>query len=104
MDITLIVEALLALLAATITLFLVPWLRNHTSAQQRIELVEWTLLAMQAAERIFKGRGRGDAKRAYVLRFLERKGFSIQYDGITHSARAVIEALMSELQQVDKEE
>ena len=88
MDITPFVCALILLVFAFIACFVIPWLRNKTSAAQRQELMAWISIAVRAAEQIFKGQGRGEEKMQYVLNWLEEHGFYVE----TTQLKAMIEA------------
>lgn len=77
MNITPIVEAILALVAAIITVFVIPWIKSKTTAQQREDIVAWVNVAVSAAEQIYNGPGRGKEKKKYVINYLNSKGFKI---------------------------
>jgi len=81
-DITTVIEAVLALIGALITAFLIPWIKSRTNAEKldRIEL--WVTVAVEAAEQIYTGSGKGAQKKAYVLEFLNSKGFDLDWDEI----------------------
>ena len=93
MDITAIVNAAIALLAAIITAVVIPWLRSRTTAAQRENIETWVQIAVAAAEQIFKGSGRGAEKKQYVEAFLFDKGLKI--DG--ESMDAMIEAAVAKI-------
>ena len=48
-DITPIVNAVIALLAAGVSVFLIPWIKSKTTDEQRKELLEWVKIAVAAA-------------------------------------------------------
>lgn len=75
-DLTPVLQAVVALASALITLFILPWLRRHTSAREREELLRWTDIAVEAAQQLHHQRQSSDRK-AYVQAFLERKGYDI---------------------------
>lgn len=81
-NITPILEALLLLIAAVITSFVIPWIKKKTTAAQQAELESWVTVAVTAAEQLFRGTGRGGEKKAYVLQFLESKGYVVDLDSI----------------------
>jgi len=88
MDITTIIEAVIALLSAIVTAVLIPWIRSRTTAQQQEELRAWIAIAVAAAEQIYTGGGRGAEKKAYVIQWLEAHGATMDADAID----AMIEA------------
>ncbi len=81
-DITTVIEAVLALIGALIAAFLIPWIKSRTNAEKldRIEL--WVTVAVEAAEQIYTGSGKGAQKKAYVLEFLNSNGFDLDWDEI----------------------
>ena len=92
-DITPIVNAVIALIAAMVSVFLIPWIKSKTTDAQRKELVEWVKIGVAAAEQLYKGQGRGEEKKQYVLDFLKQKGFTVDEE----SVNAAIEAAVSQL-------
>ena len=77
MNITPIVNAVVALAAAVVTAFIIPWIKSKTTAAQREEINEWVKIAVTAAEQIYKETGKGKEKKYYVLKFLEEKNLKI---------------------------
>ena len=73
-DITPIIESVAALIAALITAFVIPYIRSKTTAQQQAEINAWVKIAVSAAEQIYKGSGRGEEKKAYVIQWLREHG------------------------------
>ena len=76
-DLTSIANAVIALIAAIITAFVIPWIRSKTTAAQFEKIKMWVTVAVEAAEQIYTGSGRGAEKKAYVVEFLNSKGFKI---------------------------
>ena len=89
-DITSIVEAVLALIGAIITVFVIPWLKSKTHAAQLEKIKMWVTVAVEAAEQIYVGSGRGAEKKAYVLEFLKSKGFNLEWDEIDAMIEAAV--------------
>ena len=79
-DITDIVVAILGVLSAIITTVVVPWIKSKTNDQQQQQILGWVRLAVQAAEMIYKGPGRGQEKKAYVEAWLAERGIVADYD------------------------
>ncbi len=92
-NITPIVEALFALFAAIITAIVIPYIRSKTNAQQQAEINAWVKIAVNAAEQIFNGSGRGPEKKAYVLAFLMEHGMKLDEEKLD----AMIEAAVYDL-------
>ena len=82
MDITPVVNAVIALAAAVVTAFVIPWVKSKTTAAQREEINAWVKIAVTAAEQIYSGVGKGKEKKAYVLKFLEEKNLKIDEESV----------------------
>ena len=82
MDITPVVNAVIALIAAVVTAFVIPWVKSKTTAAQREEINSWVKIAVTAAEQIYSGIGKGKEKKAYVLKFLEEKNLKIDEESV----------------------
>lgn len=93
-DLTPIFEAVIALIAALITAFFIPFLKEKLGEIKYAKMLEWVTIAVNAAEMLYKGPGRGEEKKEYVIAFLEEKGFTADYDGLN----AMIEAAVLQLQ------
>lgn len=93
-DVTTIVNAVIALIAAIVTAFVVPWIKSRTTAQQREELIAWVKIAVAAAEQIYKD-NKGEEKKQYVLNFLENNGFSVDDDSVNAAIEAAVKQLNS---------
>ena len=76
-DITPILEGLLLLAATIVTYVLIPYIKAKTSKNQQEELENWVRIAVQAAEQIFRGSGRGVEKKQYVLDWLAKNGIKV---------------------------
>ena len=79
-DFTPVLEAVLALIAAIISVFLVPYLKSRTTIQQQMEISTWVAIAVEAAEQIYKGSGRGQEKKEYVIGWLEEHNITVDED------------------------
>lgn len=75
-DLTPIFQALIALVAALITAFLIPYIKTKMTAEQQKNLVQWVEFAVLAAEQLY-GSGMGQEKKAYVLEFLRQQGYTV---------------------------
>lgn len=93
-DITTIIEAVITLIVALITTFLIPYLRKKYDAETLATIRLWVKVGVKAAEQLFDGEGRGEEKLEYVMNFIESKGFTIDTD----SLRAMVEAEVLELE------
>lgn len=89
-DITPIVNAVIALLAAGVSVFLIPWIKSKTTDAQRKELLEWVKIGVAAAEQLYEGQGRGEEKKKYVLEFLASMGFTVDEEAINAAIEAAV--------------
>lgn len=92
-DITAIIEAILALVGAVITCVLIPYIKSKTTTEQQKEINAWVKIAVTAAEQIYRGQGRGEEKKAYVLAWLREHGVTVDEAKLD----AMIEAAVYEL-------
>lgn len=95
-DITPVVNAVIALTATVVSVFLIPGIKSKTTAQQRSELVAWAKIGVAAAEQIYVGQGRGDEKKQYVLEFLKSKGFDLNEESVNNAIEAAVKQLNTE--------
>jgi hypothetical protein len=89
-DITGVANAAIALIAAVITAFVIPWIKSKTTAAQFEKIETWVTIAVEAAEQIYTGSGRGAEKKAYVVEFLNSKGFSIDAEALDKLIEAAV--------------
>ena len=92
-DITAIIEAVFALAAVVVTTVLIPYIKSRTTAQQQAELAGWVKIAVEAAEQIYTGSGRGAEKKAYVLEWLTGHGITVDADKLDALIEAAVYAL-----------
>ena len=92
-DITPIIEAVAALIGVIVTCVLIPFIKSETTASQQAEINAWVKIAVSAAEQIFKGSGRGEEKKQYVIAWLKERGVTV------NELDALIEAAVYELTQ-----
>lgn len=89
-DITPIVEAVVALIAALITAFVIPWLKSKIDAEKLAKITMWVEVAVEAAEQLYNGSGRGAEKKAYVVEFLNSKGYTLDPDSLDKLIEAAV--------------
>lgn len=93
MDITIIIEAVFALIAAVITAIVIPYIKSRTTAQQQEQINAWVKIAVTAAEQIYVGSGRGEEKKVYVINWLREHGITVDESKLD----AMIEAAVYDL-------
>lgn len=89
-DLTPIMEAIIALVVAVITAFVTPWLKGKIDADKLEQIKLWVTVAVEAAEQLYNGTGRGEEKKAYVVKFLQEKGFTIDPDSLDKLIEAAV--------------
>lgn len=89
MDITSILEAVIALAVAVITVFLLPWLSSKTTAQEREELLGWVDIAVAAAQQLYH-QCSGQQRLEYALSVLEEKGFDVDGGAVLDAVEAAV--------------
>ena len=94
-DLTPIITAVLTLIFSLITAFLIPYIKTKVSAEQFAAIKLWAQVAVQAAEMLYVGSGRGEEKKKYVIEFLNSKGFTLNAEEIEN----LIESAVLELKQ-----
>lgn len=89
-DLTALVQAVIALIAALITAFVIPWLKRKISAEKLAEVSTWVEIAVEAAEQLYEGSGRGAEKKEYVIQFLQQKGYTVDMAAIENMIEAAV--------------
>lgn len=87
-DITFIVQAVIAIIVFVVGTFLIPWIKQKIGAGKTEELIRWVGIFVRAAEQIFRESGMGEQKKTYVLDKLLEKGYVVDFESI----EAMIEA------------
>jgi uncharacterized membrane protein YraQ (UPF0718 family) len=99
-DITPIIEAIVTLLVAIISAFVIPYIKSKTTAAQQAEIEAWVKIAVTAAEQIYTGSGRGDEKKAYVIEWLNARNLKVDETKLD----ALIESAVYQLSSIGKVE
>ena len=87
-DLTDIIQAVIALIVALITYKVIPWLKARTTESQQAILMATVRTLVYAAEQLY-GAGKGDEKLQYVKQKLEEKGFDIDIDAIEAAVKEI---------------
>lgn len=95
-DLTPLLQAIIALVASLITIYLIPWLKSRTSSEQQAQISAAVHIAVYAAEKLY-GAGRGDEKLAYALEYLKAHGFDLDAETL----KGQINAAIKEMEQFD---
>ena len=95
-DLTPIYNAVIALAAAFVSAFVIPWLKRKTDEQEREELLRWVEIAVAAAQQLYHHKD-GAERKAYVLDFLESKGYMVDTAEINSAIEAAVLKLHEEM-------
>lgn len=100
-DITPIVSAVIVLLSALISVFLIPFIRSRTEASRLAEIEKWVQIAVAAAEQLYTS-AQGEEKKNYVLNFLTDHGYDIDFVEVNNLVEAEVLKLHAELYGAEK--
>ena len=95
-DITPVLQTLVGLIAAILTVVAVPWLRVKLNAEEMAEFLRWVEIGVAAAEQLF-GATDGTKKKIYVINYLKEKGYTANFDDIDNAIEAAVLKLHKEL-------
>ena len=94
-DLTQIIVAVITLIFGLIAKYAIPYLKEKYSTEQLEKMKLWAKVAVEAAEMLYTGSGRGEEKKKYVLDFLNSKGFSVDLENLEN----LLESAVLELKQ-----
>ncbi len=89
-DLTNIASAIITLIVAVITTFLIPYLKAKVDVEKFAKIKNLVKVAVKAAEMIYKGTGRGTEKKAYVLKYLKENGYTLDLDSIDNLIESAV--------------
>lgn len=87
-DLTDIIQAVIALIVALITYKVIPWIKTKTTESQQAILMATVRTLVYAAEQLY-GAGKGKEKFTYVRQKLQEKGFDVDVDAIEAAVKEV---------------
>ncbi len=96
-DLTPIINTAIALLAALVSAFVIPWLKAKTSEQDREELLKWVEIAVAAAQQLYH-QLEGPERKQYVRAFLASKGYDVNDHQVDNAIEAAVLKLHRELE------
>ena len=76
-DLTPIINAMIALIAAIVTWKLIPWINARTTNEQRATIAALIRTGVFAAEQLYNAPGMGKAKFEYVQNYLGLHGYKV---------------------------
>ena len=98
-DITPIIQAIITLASAVITVFLIPYIKTKLTEVQRKRIKEYIDTAVMAAEKLFPSAGGeklGEEKLQYVADYLKSKGIVFDVGDVYDDIRVMIERAVME--------
>ncbi len=96
-NVTPIVEGILALLALIVSTYLIPWLKERLTNEQIEKVYALVDIGVYAAEKLY-GAGHGDDKLAYVKGFLESRGMELD----TTQLKVFVDSAIKRMEQGEK--
>lgn len=96
-DLTPVINAAIALFAAVITAFVVPWLKRNTTQKDRETMLAWVEIAVAAAQQLYHQLD-GAARKEYVVKFLADKGYNVDDAALDNAIEAAVLKLHRELE------
>lgn len=95
-DLTPIFNAFIALIAALISAFVIPWVKRKTNKYDREEMIQWIEIAVAAAQQMYH-QFNGSERKEYVQQFLISKGYDVSSKEIDNAIEAAVLKLHKEL-------
>ena len=96
MDYTQIISAVIALISALVSAFLIPWLKTKIDANKLQTIKTYVEIGVKAAEQIYAATD-GEEKKAYVINFLAEHGIRFDVSTIDQLIEAAVLQLHHEL-------
>lgn len=96
MNITEILEAIVYLIVAILSLCVIPAIKNKVGAQNMATFLKWVDIAVAAAEQLYDSAA-GAAKKNYVLNYLTMKGYDVDEAELDMAIEAAVNRLHHEL-------
>lgn len=94
-DLTAILQAVIALAAALITYRVIPWIKANTTAKQRVNLAVAANIAVYAAEQIYGNADKAlnNVKLNYALERLRSAGFDLEPDALREAVECAVKEM-----------
>lgn len=103
MNITPIINAVIALIAALVSAFVIPWIKKKAAACDLEQMQSWTRIAVAAAEQLYTAL-QGDVKKQYVMKYLAEKGYNVSDEDIENTIESEVLRLHNELYGTTRED
>ena len=92
-----IILASIPVFGAIITGFIIPFIKEKIGAEKLAKYEYWTSMAVKCAEMIFKEQGMGEAKKEYVVSFLNEMFNKNKVVITSEQIESLVEAAVKEL-------
>lgn len=96
MDYTNIIGAVITLLTAILTTFIIPWLKEKYGCEKLKKWQAYVNIAVEAAEQLYDVT-EGEEKKAYVVNYLATKGIKFDSDTVDKMIESAVLTLHNEL-------
>ena len=96
MDYTQIISAVIALISALVSAFLIPWLKTKIDANKLQTIKTYVEIGVKAAEQLYAATD-GEEKKDYVINFLAEHGIRFDVSTIDQLIEAAVLQLHHEL-------
>ena len=96
MDYTQIISAVIALISALVSAFLIPWLKTKIDANKLQTIKTYVEIGVKAAEQLYAATD-GEEKKAYVINFLAEHGLRFDVSTIDQLIEAAVLQLHHDL-------
>lgn len=96
-DITPIINGIIALVSVIITVVVIPYIKRKSTVAQQEIITAVVKSAVYAAEQLYKGTGRGEEKKKFVIDYLHEHGIDVDIDDVTDNVNVLIEAVVKEM-------
>ena len=96
MDYTQIISAVIALISALVSAFLIPWIKTKIDADKLQTVRTYVEIGVKAAEQLYNA-NEGAEKKAYVLHYLAERGIKFDSDTVDKMIESAVLTLHHEL-------
>ena len=95
-NITELLNAIIALLAAVITTFVIPWIKRKVGNEKMTDFLRWVEIGVLAAEQMYQS-FEGEEKKNYVVGLLKEKGFKFSDVEVSAAIESAVKTVHAEL-------
>lgn len=95
-----VILALIPVLGAIITYFIIPYIRTNMDSARLAQYKEWATLAVKSAEMLWRETGHGEDKKTYVVNFLTDMFNSRKIAITEEQMNVLIESAVKEMKEI----